>query len=336
MNVIEVTKPGEINITQREMPTISKGEALIKVKATGICGSDIHIYHGQNPFATYPRVIGHEVVGEIVEIAENVNNVKVGDRVILEPIEYCGTCYACKNGRPNVCKELKVRGVHKDGGFAEYISAKSEMLHVLPDNVKYEDAIMIEPFSIGAQVTSRGNVKANDLVLIYGAGPTGLSVLENAKIKGATVVMVDMNTKRLDFAKTFGADYVFNPSEVNVYEEINKISVDGANVIVDAVGNKNILAEAIKCVSVAGTVVCLGFQDVDINVSMLEITKKEVTLVGSRLQANKFASCVENFGKLDINTTKLITHVFDYTDVQKAVDLIENEPEKVGKIILKF
>lgn len=338
MKAIQVLKPGVIDVIDKDMPKlINDTDVIVKVKAAGVCGSDIHIYHGTNAVATYPRVIGHEAVGEVYEVGSAVTNVKVGDRVILEPIEYCGECYACKVGRPNVCEELKVRGVHSDGGFQEYFIAQSDKLHILSDNIKWEDAVMIEPFSIGAQVCYRGQIRKDDVVLIFGAGPTGLAVLENAKHIGATCIILDMNENRLEYAKTFGADYTFNPTKVDVKAELEKIT-DGmlANVVVDAVGSTKILSDAIYLTSVAGRIVSMGFLKEDTAISMLELTKKEISLVGSRLQTYQFAKCVDYFKENDVNLTRLITHKFKFTDIKKAIDLIENEPEKVGKVILTF
>lgn len=338
MKAIEVQEPGKISIVEKEMPKmINDTDVIVKTKAAGICGSDIHIYHGTNAVATYPRVIGHEAVGEVYEVGSAVTTVAIGDRVILEPIEYCGECYACKSGRPNVCETLKVRGVHSDGGFAEYFRAQEDKLHILSEKIEWAEAVMIEPFSIGAQVCFRGDVKKDDVVLIFGAGPTGLAVLENAKHLGAKVIILDMNENRLDYAKTYGADYTLNPTKVDVKEEVERIT-EGmlANVVVDAVGSTKILSDAVYLTSVAGRIVSMGFLKEDAAISMLEITKKEISLVGSRLQTYQFAKCVDYFANNKVNLTGLITNTFSYEDIKEAIDLIENKPQEVGKVILTF
>ncbi len=338
MKAIEVIEPGKIHITQKEMPElINDTDVLVKTKAAGICGSDIHIYHGTNAVATYPRVIGHEAVGEVYKVGSKVKNVSVGDRVILEPIEYCGTCYACRMGRPNVCETLKVRGVHSDGGFAEYFRAQEDKLHVLPEKIEWAQAVMIEPFSIGAQVCFRGDVKKDDVVLIFGAGPTGLAVLENAKHLGAVTIVADINDSRLENAKAYGADYVINPNVVDAKAEVEKIT-EGmlANVVVDAVGTPKILSDAVYMTSVAGRIVSMGFLNAEAGINMLEITKKEISLVGSRLQTYQFAKCVEYFKDNDVKLASLITHQFEYNSVEEAIKLIEEKPEEVGKVILTF
>lgn len=338
MKAIEVLEPGKIHIIEKDIPElINDTDVVVKTKAAGICGSDMHIYHGTNAVATYPRIIGHEAVGEVYKVGSAVTNVSVGDRVIMEPIEYCGTCYACTSGRPNVCESLKVRGVHSDGGFAEFFRAQSDKLHILPDHIKWEEAVMIEPFSIGAQVCYRGQVQKDDVVLIFGAGPTGLAVLENAKYLGATVIISDLNDSRLENAKKSGADYTLNPTKVDVRAEVEKITQGMlANVVVDAVGAAKILSDAVYMTSVAGRIVSMGFSKEEAAISMLEITKKEISLVGSRLQTYQFAKCVDYFANNDVKLTGLITDRFHFESVEEAIALIENKPEEVGKVILTF
>jgi len=339
MKSIVVYGPGDLRVEDRDMPKLTaERNVLVKTMAGGICGSDIHMYHGTSPFAVYPVVIGHEVVGEVVEIGDNAGDIKVGDRVILEPIETCGKCYACRVGRPNVCESLKVRGVHVDGGFQQYFAAAADKLHKLPDDLPWEKAVMIEPFSIGAQICWRGDVRKDEYVLIFGAGPTGLSALENAKLIGAKCIIADINSKRLEFAKSFGADHVIDSSQVDDLDKYIRTITGGesCNVVIDAVGIPKILEQAVELVSPAGRVVCVGFVADSASLPLVTLTKKEVTLVGSRLQTYQFAKCVKLFGEHDINTTRLITHVFDYTKIHEAIDLIENKPEQVGKIILQF
>jgi threonine dehydrogenase-like Zn-dependent dehydrogenase len=257
--------------------------------------------------------------------------------VVLEPIEYCGTCYACRLGRPNVCEHLVVRGVTKDGGFQEYFTAYEDRLYKFPDTLDWDEAVLIEPFTIGAQACFRGDVLKGDLVLIVGAGPTGLAVLENAKRRGAICIVSDMNENRLAFAKEFGADYVINPEASDLGAEVARIS-DGmmCNVTVDAVGSPKTLQTCLDLTSVAARVVCMGFTDTFAQVSLNNVTKKELTLVGSRLQTHQFAGCVEAFIAKKPDIIKLVSHRFDFTEMQTALDLIENKPLEVGKIVLHF
>src|SRR5690625_921315 len=184
MQVALVQEPYDIELLDLEIPKIEKGnEVLVRTKRVGICGSDIHIYHGTNPFAIYRRVIGHEVAGEVIKVGENVSTLTIGDHVVVEPIKYCGKCYACRNGRQNVCRNLSVFGVHEDGGMREYFVLPEHQLHVVDPMLDWDEVVLTEPYTIGAQAVWRGNVEEGDTVLIQGCGPIGISALRMAKLK---------------------------------------------------------------------------------------------------------------------------------------------------------
>lgn len=338
MKAIQVVKAYDMRLIEKEMPIIKKNdEVLVKVMATGICGSDVHIYHGTSPVATYPRVIGHEVVGQVVEIGSAVSTLKIGDRVIMEPIEYCGKCYACKQGRGNVCQDLKVRGVHLDGGFQEFICLPASLLHIIPDEVSYKQAVMIEPYTIGCQANWRAGVLPGDIVLIYGAGPVGLIVLDTAKSLGATCIITDINDQRLAFAKEFGADYTLNPIRDQVEGKVRELTDGmGANVVFDAVGIPVIFANALKIASVAGRVVSMSFTDEPTPISMLEITKKELTVVGTRHQTKKFKEVIKDFPSKIDKINKLITHEFHFTEFEQAFKMSDDKNSGAGKIVLTY
>jgi len=202
MKAICVTAPNQLIIEERPKPAISHDdEVLIKVKAGGICGSDIHIYHGTSSVATYPRVIGHEIVGEIEARGASVYQFSIGDRVIIDPVISCGDCYQCRIGRSNVCGKLQVRSVHVDGGYQEYVVVPAKSIYHIPDHLSWEEAVMIEPFTIAEQVCSRAELKADDVVFIMGAGPVGLSILKRVKLSGATCYISDIMDNKLAFGK---------------------------------------------------------------------------------------------------------------------------------------
>ena len=156
MKAVQVPKAHEMKIIEQDLPQIQKpGDVLVRVKRVGICGSDMHIFHGSNPLATYPRVVGHEVAGEVVETGTAVASVKEGDHVVVEPIRYCGECYACRKGRPNVCEKLSVFGVHEDGGMREYIVLPEKQLHAVDKQLDWDEIVLAEPYTIGAQAVWR-------------------------------------------------------------------------------------------------------------------------------------------------------------------------------------
>ncbi|MED3727918.1 zinc-binding alcohol dehydrogenase family protein [Priestia filamentosa] len=326
-NLVEV----EVEKAELKSPT----DVLVKVKRVGICGTDMHIYHGTNPLATLPRVVGHEVAGEVVAVGKEVDKLKKGDHVVIEPISYCGSCYPCRKGRPNVCSNLSVFGVHEDGGLREYIVLSEKQLHLVSKSLSWDDIVLAEPYTIGAQATWRGNVEKGDSVLIQGAGPIGICILKLAKMKGASVMMTDLNEERLQFAKESGADTVVHAGREDVRTRVKEwTNMEGVNIVIDAVCLPSTFELSVDVVSQAGNIVVLGFDERPASIPQLPITKKEVTITGSRLQTNQFSTIVQylNEGKLSHNG--LITHKFPLSRVQEAFDFIENHPEQVRKAVI--
>lgn len=338
MKAVQVRKAHELVIQHVEKPQISNPtDVLVKVKRVGICGSDMHIYHGTNPLATLPRVVGHEVAGEVVAVGEKVTSVQAGDHVVVEPIRYCGACYACRKGRPNVCEKLSVFGVHEDGGMREWFVLPEKQLHVVDAALPWEEAVLAEPYTIGAQAVWRGEVEEGDTVLIQGAGPIGICILKMAKLQGATVMMTDLSEQRLAFAKENGADVTVNAGQEDVRQRVQEwTNGEGANVVIDAVCLPMTFELSFDVVSVAGRIVVLGFDERPSAIPQLPITKKEVTIKGSRLQTNQFGKVVKllNEGKLRHNG--LVTHTFSLDEVQQTFDFVESHPEQVRKAIIVF
>lgn len=337
MKAIQVVRPGKIEIIEKEMPCIRQGdEVLIKVQLVGICGSDMHIYHGTSPVATYPRVIGHEMVGEIVKLGQDVNRLAVGDKVVMEPIAWCGECYACRSGRKNVCSQLQVYGVHKDGAYQEYIVLPEKIVHKVDSRLDWQEAVLVEPFTIGAQANWRGDVRDGDIVFIMGAGPIGLCALQVAKLKGAVCIISDLSDDKLAYAQSLGADYALNPLKDNINLEIERITDGlGPNVTIDAVCTVKTFEQAVEITSVAGRIVVLGFSDSPSSIAQLHITKKELTVAGSRLQSDKFAEVIEWFNSGQIKAGSFVTHRFALEDIHQAIELIETHPNEVRKVVLE-
>lgn len=338
MKAIQVVKPGDVRLVEREIPSVHKADqVLMKVRAAGICGSDIHVAHGTNPVAIYPLVPGHEISGEVVDIGSAVSRLRKGDRVILEPITYCGECYACKKGRQNVCESLQVNGAHVDGGFQEYLLTTEKQLHKIPDGVSFIQATLVEPYTIGAQANWRGGVTEDDIVLIYGAGPIGLVVLDTARSASATCIVSEISPARRAAAKKFGADLVINPLGENLEKIVAEFTNNsGPNVIFEAAGVNSLFEQAIKIVSAAGTVVAMNLSVNPAAVAMAPIVKKEINIVGSRLQNNKFRQVIETFPDKLNKVNMLITHTFDFEDFQRAFTAFEDRNSGVCKIVLTF
>ncbi len=339
MKVIQVNKPGELGIIDKPEPTApAAGEAIIRIKAAGICGSDVHIFHGKNPFAIYPRILGHEAAGEVVRIGEAVTNVKVGDHVVVDNVFSCGKCYACRIGRPNVCINVKVLGVHIDGVFSELLKLPADHLYPVPGDLSWEMAATMEPYAIAAEAVDRGQVNAGDTVLICGAGPIGLVILQACKSLGARVLIMDIVDSRLQAAQAMGADAVVNTKTSDLETAVKAFTDgEGINVAMEATGVISILELIIaKLMSPAGRVVVLGFPVEPAKIAPADIMKRELDIKGSRLNNRKFAEVVRWFDEKKVDPTGLVSHVLPYTDVEKGMELFANHPEEVCKILIKF
>jgi 2-desacetyl-2-hydroxyethyl bacteriochlorophyllide A dehydrogenase len=338
MKAIIAIAPKKLVLDDVPIPIIEKDtEVLMKVKAAGICGSDIHIAHGTNPYATYPRIPGHEVTGIVESIGAKVKKLKPGDRVVLEPIVYCGHCYACRKGRPNVCSSLQVRGVHLDGGFAEYMVSDEKYLHLIPAQINFEEAALIEPYTIGVQANWRGGTQAGDVVLIHGAGPIGLIALDVAKELGATCIVSELSPARLVKAAEFGADYLINPAEIDIVERIKEITNGlGANVILEATGVSSVLEQSIGLASAAATIVAFSFQKKPIPIDFSLVNKKELTIVGTRHQSYKFESVINSYDKHIDKVNKLITNVMPVEEYEEAFRLFADKNSGACKVVFRF
>ncbi|NLX69276.1 MAG: Zn-dependent oxidoreductase [Clostridiales bacterium] len=339
MKSIVIPKPGEISVLERPMPAEpDKDEVIVRVKAAGICGSDLHIYHGRSAFATYPRVIGHEIAGEIYKAGSMVKDFKPGDKVAVDPVISCGECYACRIGRHNVCSSVKVLGVHVDGGYSKYIKVNAGNVHRIPDYLSWEEAAVIEPFSIAAEAVDRGRLCAGDSVLICGAGPIGLVILQAVKRVGAKAMIIDIIDSRLERAKEMGADQVVNTGKTDLEKVVMDFTnSEGVNLIFEATGSISLFELCVsRLVSQAGRIVVLGFPEEPAKIAPIDIMKRELDIVGSRLNRNKFPEVIRWLEAKEIEPSAIISHVFPMERVKEAFRLYDEEPEKVCKIILTF
>lgn len=338
MKALCVRSPNHIVIEERPVPVIqSPTDLLLKIKAGGICGSDVHIYHGSSSVATYPRVIGHEIVGEIIETGNSVTGFSIGDRVIIDPVISCGECYQCRIGRRNVCGKLQVRSVHVDGGYQEYLVVPQESVYHLPENISWEEAVMIEPFTIAEQVCSRAAITKDDVVLVMGAGPVGLSILKMVKLYGAVCLVSDVMDYKLACARTYGADHVINAKNADVQNEIIRLTNgNGATVVIDAACTAHSLEQALTYVCAAGRVITLGFGKEPSPINQLSITAREIDVRGSRLHNNKFPVVIGYFKSGKLQVKDMITHRFPFTEIQEALRIIEDPQIENGKVVLLF
>jgi len=337
MKSIVIQKPNELLIEERPLPVPAPGEVRVKITLAGICGSDSHIYRGHNPFAKYPRVIGHEFFGVIDAVGEGVEKARLGQRVSVDPVISCGECWPCSVGKPNVCTSLVVLGVHRDGGFSEYAVVPAKNAWTIPDTISDRHAVMVEPFTIAANVTGHAQPTDKDIALIYGAGPMGLVTVQ--ALKGVynvkQVIVVDRIDERLEMAKRSGADWVFNNAEQSLQAALDEKGIK-PTLIIDAACHPTILQEAVTLASPGGRIVLMGFSSDSSQVTQQGITGKELSIFSSRLNANKFPVVIDWLEKGLIDPEKLITHTFDYHHVTDAIELFEKDQRQCCKVLLTF
>ncbi|MDD3368882.1 MAG: zinc-binding alcohol dehydrogenase family protein [Lachnospiraceae bacterium] len=338
MKAVQIVKPNELKIIDMEKPVIDSGNnVLIKMTASGICGSDVGIYHGTNAAATYPRVIGHEIVGRVEEVGAGVTKVKPGDRVIVDQVVSCGNCYACRHGRGNVCGNLQVRGVHIDGGYREFIAVPESACYILPDSLSDVDAVMIEPTTIAIQSCSRAQLVKEDILLILGCGALGSTILKIARLSGAKIIVADVVDAKLEEALANGADFAVNLAKEDINKKIRELTEGyGVTVSIDAACTKDSLGTLLEVTGNAGRVVTMGFSIAPTEVTQFKITSKELDVRGSRLQNKKFGEAIQLIldGKLDLNGA--VSHTFNFKDAQKAFDFTDTKDPSIRKIVLTF
>jgi 2-desacetyl-2-hydroxyethyl bacteriochlorophyllide A dehydrogenase len=316
-----MNKPGEFVFEDRPKPVLKNDEVLFKVLEVGVCGSDIHAFGGTQPFFTYPRIVGHELTVQVAEIPaaakSAASDVKEGDVISLLPYLRCGNCIACRNGKTNCCTSLKVLGVHVDGGMQEYLNIPA--FYAVPTGkVKQKDIALVECFAIGFHGVRRGNPKQGEPALVVGAGPIGIGIIHGLKERGAKVIVLDVNEKRLAYAKDIArADYVINSRDNDPEKAIADIT-DGEfpPLVLDATGNANQMMKAFQYVSAGGTIVYVGLVRADISFHDPVLHAKEITLMGSRNAAKEdFANVIAGLESGRVDTSGFITHTASLDEV---------------------
>ena len=282
MKYIVCEKPRKFLLKEKEAPARKENEALLQINKVGICGTDLHAYAGNQAYFEYPKILGHELASEVIDIGENDKGIKIGDKVVVMPYICCGVCFACNKGKTNCCENITVLGVHADGGLQEQISVPIELL--LPANHLSDDQIaIVEPLAIGAHAIRRSGIESDETVAVVGCGPIGIGIMKLAQIAGANVIALDMNVQRLNYAKDkIGADHVVNVGG-NALREVSEITNgDLCSIVFDASGNKNALETCPDYMSNGGKFVLVGLSKGELTYSHPKVHAKEMTLLCSR------------------------------------------------------
>jgi L-gulonate 5-dehydrogenase len=335
MRSAKLTGPKKIVIYDKEPePKAGPGQVLVRVKAVGICGTDIHVWHGERPDVALPRVMGHEFSG-VVEA--DAGGFRKGDKVVVDPVVSCGTCVSCKRGYPNLCSTVKCLGVQVDGAFCDLIAVPEGKVYHYPEALSFVQASMIEPYSIASEVMFRGIPVAGERALVFGAGPIGLGILEGLKLKGLSVMVTDFIDSRLARAKELGADVIVNGKTEDLAKAALRFTEDfGVDFTVDAVGSPKIMESAVEMAAPGGRIVVLGFNPTPAQLPELFLVRKELKVMGTRMNCNRFPEVIEWFERKQVHPDAVLSAVYPLEDVQRAFEYIAKNPEDTLKIVVTF
>lgn len=308
MKVLTCTEPGSLQYERKQEPVVEKEKTILKIRRIGICGTDLHAFEGTQPYFSYPRVLGHELAGEIIE-TDNLEFQR-GEMVTFIPYFNCGSCIACRKGKTNCCTAMKVCGVHVDGGMAEYLAVPSSLL-VKSEGLSLDELALAEPLAIAAHAIRRADVQPGEFVLITGAGPIGLGLVEFAKLAGGNVIVMDVNDQRLEFCKTnLGVKHVINPKSSDAMEQLKSITNgDMPTVVIDATGSLFAINNAFQYMAHGARYVLVGLQKEEIHFSHPEFHKREATLMSSRNAVREdFEWVIKSIKEKTVSPLSLITH----------------------------
>ena len=308
MDVVVCVKPGTLALEQRAMPEPGPGEVLVRVRRVGICGTDMHIFRGVQPYLSYPRVMGHEFSGEVVSSPAG-SKLSPGEPVYIVPYISCGECSACRKGRTNCCMTISVLGVHRDGGLAQFVAVPEQFVFSAR-GISLDDAAMIEFLAIGAHAVRRADVKPGQRVVVSGSGPIGIACALFSKLRGGEVTVLDSRPERLALCRDkLGIQHAL---EVSAELPAKLLSITGGDmfdVVFDATGNPQAMENGFRYVAHGGTYVLVSVVSADIKFSDPEFHKRETTLLGSRnATAEDFALVLESMRAGKIPTAALNTH----------------------------
>jgi 2-desacetyl-2-hydroxyethyl bacteriochlorophyllide A dehydrogenase len=334
MKAIFINAPKDISIKEVSNPQRKENEVLIKVHGMGICGSDIGAYKGINPLVTYPRIIGHEIAGEILEVPQGETEIRPGDRVVIEPCVYCGKCYPCLNKRTNCCENLAVRGVHIEGGMSELCCHPRQLIHKVPAGVSWKHLAMVEPLTISVHAVKRARLAKGEHVVVTGSGPIGLLAAQYALVIGAVPIIVDPIDERLAFARSLGIPHGINPVKENAVERIKEITGGRmAEAVVEASGSDAAVRSSIDYVAYSGRIALVGWPKGEVSLMTSLFTKKELDVMGSRNSLRDFPESIDLIAGHKIDVASLVTRTVSFEAVPAVVKEMVAYPEKFMKVV---
>lgn len=332
-----MTAPKKIELRSVAIPTPGPEQVLIKIMKIGICGSDIHVYHGTHPFTSYPVTQGHELSAKVVELGSNVTGLTLGQKVTVEPQVFCGTCYPCTHGKYNLCENLKVMGFQTTGAASEYFVVDASKVTPLPENLTYNEGAMIEPLAVTVHAVRRFDQIKGAKVAVLGAGPIGILLAQAAKGLGAEGVLItDISDKRLELAGSVGVDYTANTMNVDFGNAMaDAFGPDKADVIYDCAGNDISMGQAIKYARKGSKIVLVAVFGKIAAVDLAVLNDHELDLDTSMMYRHEdyeLAISLVNEGKIQLEA--LMSGHFAFHDYLSAYEYIDNNRESAMKVLI--
>jgi 2-desacetyl-2-hydroxyethyl bacteriochlorophyllide A dehydrogenase len=332
---VVLERPGEFRRQEAAEPSCPAGHALVRVRRVGVCGTDLHAFAGRQPFFQYPRVLGHELGVEIVAAGASERGLAAGDRCAVEPYLNCGACIACRRGKPNCCVRMRVLGVHVDGGMCELLAVPLEKLHP-SKTLSFDQLALVETLGIGAHAVERAQPEAGETVLVVGAGPIGLGVVQFAQLADARVIVMDIDDRRLGFCReTLGVAHAINPNEGSVIERLSGVG-DGdlPTVVLDATGHPQSMMNSLQLAAHGGRIVFVGLFQGDVTFHDPHFHQRELTLKGSRNSTPEtFRRIIQVLEAGRLDTTPWITHRMSLEGVASRFSELSRQPALVKAVI---
>lgn len=333
-----MTEPGRLEYREVDKPTLQDNEVVIQTRRIGVCGSDIHVFHGLHPYTSYPVVQGHEVSGIVAEVGSQVEGLAPGDKVTFTPQVTCGKCYPCTHGMYHICESLKVMGFQTGGAAQEYVAIGADKVLKVPENVTLDQAAMVEPISVAVRALSRaGEDLQGKNVLVLGAGTIGNLVAQVAKAYGAKAVMAtDISDYKLDKAKECGIDFVVNPDKEDLSEAILRdFGPDRADLILECVGVQETVTQAIENARKGTTIVVVGVFSEKLEVDLGLVQDRELSLVGTLMyQKRDYERAIELVASGKLSLDAMITHRFPFEHYLDAYQTIEEAKDNIMKVMI--
>lgn len=338
MNKIEalvLVEPGKTEVREIDMPQPGEGEVLLKVNRVGFCGSDLNGFRGLFELQEYPNVLGHEVGATVAETGPGVpESIRPGMRVTLNPYLNCGVCVSCRKGRPNACQDNKTMGVRRPGAMTRFVVAPWQKLHA-SDTLSLRELALVEPLTVGFHAVDRGRVTAEDTVAVIGCGIVGMGAITASVNRGATVIAIDLDDRKMDIARRAGAAHTINTREVDLHTALQEITGgDGPDVVIEAVGSEATYRTAVDEVAYTGRVVCIGYAKQPVSFQTGIFVRKEIEILGSRNCLGDFPEVIRYLEKGQFPVDEVISRTVTLKEAGAALADWAANPSGVSKIMV--